>query len=154
MHGEGDRQGQGADGPASPSRAEVRAQLEPILASAEFAGPERARRFLRYVVEEALAGRGERIKAYTIAVEVLGRDEGFDAHTPTRPCASRPPGCAARRSATTEAARRAAALDPDSARGQEALMLALCSSAGSPPRRCGSASAGWRCRASGCAAAR
>src|SRR4051794_10670903 len=35
---------------------------------------------LRYVVEEALAGRGERIKAYTVAVEVFGRDEAFDAN--------------------------------------------------------------------------
>ena len=58
----------------------MRAQLERIVDSVEFAVSERARRFLRYVVEEALAGRGERIKAYSIAVEVLGRDEGFDAN--------------------------------------------------------------------------
>src|SRR5690349_9333843 len=70
----------GPAGPRSPSRPGVRPQLEPILASAEFAGPERARRFLRYVVEKALAGRGERIKAYTIAVEVLGRADTFDAN--------------------------------------------------------------------------
>ena len=71
---------QEADEPASPLPDDVRAQLERIIDSVEFAVSERARRFLRYVVGEALAGRGERIKAYTIAVEVLGRDEGFDAN--------------------------------------------------------------------------
>ena len=76
----GEQQAPGGDGPASPSPGEVRAQLERTVASVEFPVSERAQRFLRYVVEEALAGRGERIKAYTIAVEVLGRDEGFDAN--------------------------------------------------------------------------
>src|SRR4051794_27525371 len=76
----GGQQMQEADEPASPSPDEVRAQLERIIDSVEFAVSERARSFLRYVVDEALAGRGERIKAYSIAVEVLGRDEGFDAN--------------------------------------------------------------------------
>ena len=80
MRGGGEQQAPGGDGPASPSPGEVRAQLERIVDSVEFAVSERAQRFLRYVVEEALAGRGERIKAYSIAVEVLGRDEGFDAN--------------------------------------------------------------------------
>src|SRR4051794_23024774 len=71
---------QEADEPPSPLPDDVRAQLERIVDSVEFAVSERARRFLRYVVGEALAGHGERIKAYTIAVEVLGRDEGFDAN--------------------------------------------------------------------------
>ncbi len=75
-----EQQAPGGDGPASPSPWDVRAQLERTVASVDFPVSERAQRFLRYVVEEALAGRGERIKAYTIAVEVLGRDEGFDAN--------------------------------------------------------------------------
>jgi adenylate cyclase len=33
---------------------------------------------LRYLVLEELAGRGERLKAYAIATEVLGRGKGFD----------------------------------------------------------------------------
>jgi TolB-like protein len=41
--------------------------------------PDRARRFLTYVVEEAVAGRGDRIKAYSIATEVFGRGSNFDA---------------------------------------------------------------------------
>src|SRR4051812_31614802 len=76
----GSRRRGGPAGRRRPRIVEVRAQLERIVASAEFTVPERARRMLRYVVEEALAGRGERIKAYTVAVEVLGRDEGFDAN--------------------------------------------------------------------------
>jgi adenylate cyclase len=64
-----------------PSHGVVREQLERILASAEFVAPERLRRFLRFVVEETLAGRGDRLKAYAIAVEALGRDPAFDPQT-------------------------------------------------------------------------
>lgn len=39
---------------------------------------ERNRRFLSFVVEEALAGRGDRVKAYTIGVDVFGRGPDFD----------------------------------------------------------------------------
>src|SRR5215207_7540554 len=63
---------------AGPSPEAIRAQLERIVASPGFAVPERLRSFLRYVVEEALAGRADRIKAYTIAVEVFERDDTFD----------------------------------------------------------------------------
>lgn len=56
----------------------VSAQLARILASRSFDATERNRRFLRYVVEETLAGRGDRIKAYNIGVAVFGRDDGFD----------------------------------------------------------------------------
>ena len=57
----------------------VRAQLNRILASREFSASGRSRALLRFVVEETLAGRGERIKAFAIAVEVFGRSEDFDA---------------------------------------------------------------------------
>jgi adenylate cyclase len=56
----------------------VRAELARILGSPHFDASERNRHFLSYVVEEALAGRSERIKAYTIATEVFGRDPKFD----------------------------------------------------------------------------
>jgi adenylate cyclase len=58
--------------------AAVQAALMRILASPDFDAPERNRRFLRYVVEETLAGRGKRIKAYGIAVAVFDRDDSFD----------------------------------------------------------------------------
>ncbi|RUX28856.1 hypothetical protein EOA13_15800 [Mesorhizobium sp. M7A.F.Ca.US.011.01.1.1] len=60
---------------------DCRAQLVLIVASADFDATGRERRFLTHVVEETLAGRGDRIKAYSIAVEVFGRGESFDAQT-------------------------------------------------------------------------
>lgn len=56
----------------------VRAELSRILASRHFDASERNRKFLSYVVEEALAGRTDRVKAYEIATSVFGRDECFD----------------------------------------------------------------------------
>jgi adenylate cyclase len=56
----------------------VRQQLDLILASQEFDASERNRRFLQFVVEEALEGRADRIKAYTVATVVFGRNAGFD----------------------------------------------------------------------------
>lgn len=64
--------------PAGPAECDIRAQLERILTSPEFNVPERVRQFLSYVVEQTLAGRAERIKAYSVAVEVFGRDANFD----------------------------------------------------------------------------
>lgn len=57
----------------------IRGELQRILASTDFEASERNRHFLRYVVEETLSGRAERIKAYTIATSVFGRDASFDA---------------------------------------------------------------------------
>lgn len=62
-----------------PSPDAIIVQLGRILASPEFKAPERAHKFLRYVVEESVAGRADRIKAFAIAVEVFGRDANFDA---------------------------------------------------------------------------
>ncbi|MEX2741128.1 adenylate cyclase [Rhizobium mongolense] len=65
-----------------PSVDEIRTQLERIVSSPEFPGVGRAAAFLRYVVEEALAGRGSRIKGYSIAIEVFGRNETFTQEDP------------------------------------------------------------------------
>jgi TolB-like protein/Tfp pilus assembly protein PilF len=51
------------------------------LKSSDFEATARERRFLSHVVEESLAGRSDRIKAYSIAVEVFGRDASFDPQT-------------------------------------------------------------------------
>jgi adenylate cyclase len=56
----------------------VRGELRRVLASSQFDASDRNRRFLAYVVEETLMGRGQRIKAYSIATLVFGRDAGFD----------------------------------------------------------------------------
>ena len=116
----------------------VRAELTRILESPHFDASERNRQFLAYVVEEALAGRTDRIKAYTIATEVFGRDPEFRPAARLRSSASRPAACGVRSSATTSptAGRatsastfRAAATRRSSARRPVALPHSL---AGSP----------------------
>ena len=61
---------------ASPE--EALAELQHVMQSPTFEATDRNKRFLRYVVEEALAGRGERIKAYSIGTSVFGRGDDFD----------------------------------------------------------------------------
>ncbi|MGX1500185.1 adenylate cyclase [Labrenzia sp. MBR-25] len=63
---------------ASPSTQDVRRALERILASPDFSVSARVADFLNYVVEETLEGREENIKAFTVAVDVFGRDDTFD----------------------------------------------------------------------------
>ena len=58
--------------------ADLEAQLERILSQPKFRVAVQLSRFLRFVVEETLAGRQEQIKQYTIAVDALGRDPDFD----------------------------------------------------------------------------
>ena len=66
------------DWQGQPSAERVRAQLARILESAEFKATPKRREMLRYLVEEALAGRGDKLKGYTIGVAVLGRGVNFD----------------------------------------------------------------------------
>lgn len=66
---------------AEQNRAEIIDQLERILRSREFQAPDRGRRFLRYIVEEAVDGRAERLTAYNIAQAVFGRGADFDAQS-------------------------------------------------------------------------
>ncbi|RDJ19822.1 hypothetical protein DWF00_04315 [Bosea caraganae] len=54
------------------------AALEHLLAQPGFRASPRNKKFLRFVVEESLAGRGDRLKAYTIAVDVFSRGVNFD----------------------------------------------------------------------------
>jgi TolB-like protein/Tfp pilus assembly protein PilF len=63
-------------GSVDPGR--VRAQLARILASTAFATAKSAGRFLGYIVEETLVGRGDQIKEYVIGVAVFGRGDRFD----------------------------------------------------------------------------
>ena len=59
----------------SPSEAEVRRQLDRLLASAVFSNAGRMSRFLKFVVDKTLAGEGERLKEYVIGIEVFDRDQ-------------------------------------------------------------------------------
>lgn len=74
---------------ADDGDAAFRASLEPydhrldalnrVLTSGHFRASERNKQFLKFVVEETVAGRASRIKAFTVAVDVFGRDSSFDA---------------------------------------------------------------------------
>ena len=64
--------------PGAPDESDVRAGLERVLASNAFRASPQLGAFLRYVVEERLAGRGAGLKGYTIGVEALGRDPRFN----------------------------------------------------------------------------
>src|SRR5450755_968954 len=52
--------------------------LDRILASPCFVQSERQQRFLKFIVTETLAGHSDRLKGYTIAIEVFDRDVSFD----------------------------------------------------------------------------
>jgi TolB-like protein/Tfp pilus assembly protein PilF len=56
----------------------IRAHLAEVLASAAFSKADRISRFLRYVVEESLEGRGSQISEYSIGVEIYDRPRTFD----------------------------------------------------------------------------
>ncbi|HET8699823.1 MAG TPA: hypothetical protein VFO94_20240, partial [Gammaproteobacteria bacterium] len=63
----------------APTPTDIRAELERVLASRSFEQAGRSSEFLRYVVEQHLAGAAERLKGYTIAIEVFRRPPEFDA---------------------------------------------------------------------------
>ena len=80
MDGESETQDTTAIEPRSGlAVAAIREQLGHILASPDFHATDKMRDFLRYIVEEKLAGRSNRLKGYTIALSVFGRGDDFDA---------------------------------------------------------------------------
>jgi len=58
--------------------ADVRAELDRILASKGFSSAARVSRMLRYVVDKTLAGEADQLKEYAVGVEVFERDEQYD----------------------------------------------------------------------------
>jgi hypothetical protein len=61
-----------------PTSDEIRAQLDRMIVSDEFSRSPQLGAFLRFVVDAVLQGKSDRIKAYTIGVDVLRRDAKFD----------------------------------------------------------------------------
>ncbi len=59
--------------------AEAKAELERLLADPRFHATERQRAILRYLAERRFSGCEEGVKAYSIALDVLGRASNFDA---------------------------------------------------------------------------
>jgi eukaryotic-like serine/threonine-protein kinase len=64
-----------------PPRDVVLEQLDRMLASDTFAGAERSRALLRFLVEHVVADQSDRLKEYTIGSEALGRGDSFDPRT-------------------------------------------------------------------------
>jgi serine/threonine-protein kinase len=69
--------------PSELNEADIRAQLEKILASEAFSQSESLQRFLKYVVERKLTGQAGELKEYNVGVDVLGRGESYDPRTDT-----------------------------------------------------------------------
>lgn len=65
----------------SPGELEIRAALDRVVESPNFRAAPRLTSFLRFIVEATLAGQGDRIKGYSIAVGALGRSDTFDPQT-------------------------------------------------------------------------
>ncbi len=59
----------------------VEHQLAQILASPQFKSAKQMKNFLQFIVRKALAGKGEVLKQYIIAVEALGYPVDFDSDT-------------------------------------------------------------------------
>ncbi|MGH9200360.1 MAG: tetratricopeptide repeat protein [Vicinamibacterales bacterium] len=68
---------------ASAKTAEkpVRQQLNRILTSKTFLQVDRLKRFLSFIVLEAIAGRGGDLKEYVIGVQVFAKESSFDPRT-------------------------------------------------------------------------
>ena len=58
-----------------------RAELDRLLADPEFHCTDRNKSFLKFVAQALFKGRGDSIKAYTVAVDVFGRPASFDPTT-------------------------------------------------------------------------
>lgn len=56
----------------------VRAQLELLVRDEVFRSSKRSIAFLKYVVEQTLAGHADQIKERTIGIQVFGRDPSYD----------------------------------------------------------------------------
>ncbi len=65
-------------GAAAVSDAAVRAHLGRVLQHHEFSASPQLASFLTYIVERKIEGAEDRIKAYSIATEALGRASSFD----------------------------------------------------------------------------
>ncbi len=63
---------------SNDERQEVMQALEAILATDKFEAAPQMSAFLRYVVEQAADGNQSRIKAFTVAVDALGKPDSFD----------------------------------------------------------------------------
>ena len=62
-------------------QVKAREQLARILASRTFQQADRLKRFISFIVEETIAGRGSQLKEFLLGMEVFGKDSRFDPRT-------------------------------------------------------------------------
>ncbi|MFN0192332.1 MAG: hypothetical protein ACKVP5_10205 [Aestuariivirga sp.] len=72
------KQKTGSTSALEPSVDEIDAAISRIDSSGVLGQSSRLEALLRFVIQEEREGRGDRIKAYTVATAVLGRAESFD----------------------------------------------------------------------------
>jgi hypothetical protein len=73
-----DLQEQGHATERAPHADEIRQQLNRLLGNSFFSHSKRFPTFLRFVVEQTLAGESENIKERTLGIEIFGRDAEYD----------------------------------------------------------------------------
>lgn len=73
--------GRAASQPGKIGDKAIRQQLDSILASKTFSQVDRLKRFVHFIVTEAIQGRGGELKEYVIGVQVFGKDPSFDPRT-------------------------------------------------------------------------
>ncbi|MEQ9662665.1 MAG: hypothetical protein RLN87_08975 [Parasphingopyxis sp.] len=64
---------------------DLREEMVRIFAARQFRRSPVMRKLFGFLVSETLAGRGDRLKAYTIAVDALGKPPTFDAQSDAYP---------------------------------------------------------------------
>src|SRR6185437_8716280 len=70
-----------AESALGSDREAVELHLARVLQSPPFARAPRMQRFLSFLIEETLAGRGSQLKEYTVAVAVFGKPPEFEPGT-------------------------------------------------------------------------
>ena len=73
-----DSQGIGHATLSESAKSEVREQLSRLLSNPFFSHSKRFPTFLRFVVEQTLAGEADNIKERTLGIEIFGRDADYD----------------------------------------------------------------------------
>jgi adenylate cyclase len=74
----GETDGSSGGDSSAPGRAEIEAALERVLASRILSASPRQQALLRHIATETLEGRGDRLKEFSLAVDVFGRPGSFD----------------------------------------------------------------------------
>ncbi|WP_321475700.1 TPR end-of-group domain-containing protein [uncultured Paludibaculum sp.] len=64
--------------PAEDQKEPIREQLQRIVSSVSFSGSDRHRRFLTFVVEQALKGDTEKLNEFVLGFEVFNKSDTFD----------------------------------------------------------------------------